>query len=130
MVRDLTTENDADQPRNVLGGLLEPCGFDPVTGFFRDGHCNTCAADRGSHTVCAIVTAEFLEFSRAMGNDLTTARPEFQFPGLKPGDPWCLCAGRWLEAAQAGQAPKVVLEATHEAALEVIPLELLREHAA
>jgi uncharacterized protein (DUF2237 family) len=130
MVRDLTQqEGGGESARNVLGGPLEPCGFDPVTGFFRDGHCNTCSHDHGSHTVCAVMTEDFLEFSAACGNDLVTPVPEYSFPGLKPGDSWCLCAGRWLEAAEAGKAPEVVLEATHEAALAVVPLELLRQHA-
>jgi hypothetical protein len=103
--------------------------MDPVTGFFRDGHCDTCAEDLGSHTVCAEMTEEFLAFSRAMGNDLSTPRPEFGFPGLKPGDRWCVCAARWLEAFRAGYAPPVVLAATHQGALEVVPLAALKQHA-
>jgi hypothetical protein len=129
MVRDLTHEPGGRASRNVLGGELEPCSFDPETGFFRDGHCHTCAQDRGSHTVCAVMTEEFLAFSQAAGNDLITPLPQFDFPGLKPGDHWCLCAARWLEACEVGQAPRVVLEATNEAALEIVPSELLRAHA-
>lgn len=113
---------------NVLGEKLADCSRDPVTGFFRDGCCNTADGDRGSHTVCAVMTAEFLEFSRGRGNDLSTPRPEFGFPGLKPGDQWCLCAARWREAFQAGCAPRVVLEATHQAALEYVTLDQLRAH--
>lgn len=100
-----------------------------MTGFFRDGCCNTGPMDRGVHTVCARVTADFLDFSKARGNDLSTPRPEFQFPGLKPGDKWCLCASRWAEAYEAGMAPKVVLEATHEATLSIVPLEVLKQFA-
>jgi hypothetical protein len=115
--------------RNVLGGELQTCSLRPLTGFFRDGCCRTDEEDEGSHTVCARVTAEFLEFSRARGNDLSTPVPEYGFPGLKPGDRWCLCAARWLEAAEAGVAPGVVLTATHERALRIAPLDLLRRHA-
>jgi uncharacterized protein (DUF2237 family) len=115
--------------RNVLGGLLKPCSVDPCTGFFRDGCCNTCEEDVGSHTVCVEMTAEFLAFSQAAGNDLSTPRPEYGFPGLKPGDRWCVCAARWLEAWQNGIPAPVNLSATHEAALEIIPLETLRAHA-
>ena len=115
--------------RNVLGGPLLACSFDPLTGFFRDGCCNTDRSDAGSHTVCVRVTAEFLAFSTSRGNDLATPRPEYRFAGLKPGDRWCLCASRWREAYEAGFAPPVVLEATHEAALKVVPLEALRAHA-
>lgn len=116
-------------PRNVLGGELEPCSFDPLTGWYRDGCCNTDEADRGLHTVCAVVTAEFLAFSQSVGNDLSTPRPEYGFPGLTPGDRWCLCAGRWEEARRAGFAPEVVLEATHEKTLEVTLLGHLQAHA-
>jgi len=116
--------------RNALGGALAPCSADPLTGFFRDGCCNTGREDRGSHTVCAVMTAEFLAFSAYVGNDLSAARPEFGFPGLKPGDRWCLCAARWMEARDAGCAPGVVLEATHEAALDLIPSGILRAAAA
>ncbi|MDF2142143.1 DUF2237 domain-containing protein [Paenirhodobacter sp. CAU 1674] len=115
---------------NVLGGVLQPCSMTPRTGFFRDGHCNTCWEDAGSHTVCVIVTAEFLVWSAYIGNDLSTPRPEFDFPGLVPGDRWCLCAARWLEAQDEGCAPRVVLAATHRRALQVIALETLRDHAA
>jgi len=115
--------------RNVLGGPLKPCSLAPVTGFFRDGCCNTSEEDPGSHTVCVEVSAEFLAFSQAAGNDLSTPRPEYGFPGLQPGDRWCLCAARWLEARQHGFAPPVNLAATHEAALAIVPLEQLRAHA-
>lgn len=115
--------------RNVLGGVLEPCSTHPMTGYYRDGCCRTGRGDVGVHVVCVRVTAEFLEFSRGRGNDLTTPRPELQFPGLKPGDRWCLCAMRWKEALDAGKAPPVVLEATHESALEFLDLKDLREHA-
>ena len=105
------------------------CSDRPLTGFFRDGCCNTSDADAGSHTVCVEVTREFLEFSRFRGNDLSTPQPEFGFPGLKPGDRWCLCAARWLEAQQSGMAPRVVLKGTHERALEVVPFDLLKKFA-
>lgn len=118
-----------DDSLNVLGEALKPCSFDPMTGFWRDGCCNTGPADRGRHTVCARMTAEFLAFSRARDNDLSTPRPEFGFPGLRPGDRWCLCADRWKEAWLAGQAPKVVLASTHLSVLETVPLAVLREHA-
>ena len=114
---------------NVLGGLLEPCSYEPVTGFFRDGCCNTAPEDRGSHTVCAVMTAEFLAFSKARGNDLSTPSPRHGFPGLVPGDRWCLCLARWIEAWQAGVAPRLVLEATHEVALRHVTLETLRAHS-
>jgi uncharacterized protein (DUF2237 family) len=113
--------------KNVLGGELEPCSFDPLTGFYRDGCCNTGANDGGAHVVCARVTAEFLEFSRQAGNDLSTSHPGFA--GLQPGDQWCLCAARWQEAFEAGQAPDVILEATHVRALEWVNLDDLRRHA-
>ncbi len=119
-----------DTSVNVLGGRLELCSNDPKTGFFRDGHCNTCAEDHGSHTVCALMTAEFLAFSKYVGNDLSTPRPEFGFAGLNPGDQWCLCASRFLQAHDEGCAPKVRLEATHARALDIIPLEVLKQHAA
>lgn len=115
--------------KNVLGGALLACSYDPLTGFMRDGCCNTSDDDVGVHTVCARMTAEFLRFSRAQGNDLSTPRPEFRFRGLKPGDRWCLCAARWLEAYEAGVAPPVVLEATHERTLEIVPLRALEECA-
>jgi uncharacterized protein (DUF2237 family) len=115
--------------RNVLGGILGSCSEKPMTGFFRDGCCNTSGEDFGSHTICVVLTAEFLEFSRARGNDLSTPRPEFHFPGLKPGDRWCLCATRWHEALQAGKAPRVVLNASNEACLLIVPLDDLKRHA-
>ncbi|MEO0750432.1 MAG: DUF2237 domain-containing protein [Pseudomonadota bacterium] len=118
-----------DPSINVLGAPLEPCSDEPLTGFFRDGSCNTCAQDRGSHTVCALMTAEFLAFSKYLGNDLSTPRPEYGFAGLKPGDHWCLCASRFLQAHEEGCAPKVRLAATHTAALEIVPLEVLQTHA-
>lgn len=114
---------------NVLGGPLADCSHDPVTGFFRTGCCSTGPMDAGSHTVCAEVTAEFLTFSKSRGNDLSTPRPEFGFPGLKPGDRWCLCAARWEEARAAGRAPRVRLSATHQAALEYVALADLKAHA-
>ena len=114
---------------NVLGAELEQCGTDPLTGFYRDGCCSSGPEDVGSHTVCAVVTREFLEHQTSVGNDLTTPRPEWQFPGLQPGDRWCVVAVRWLQAYQDGVAAPVVLAATHERALDVIPLRLLREHA-
>ena len=116
--------------RNVLGGELASCARDPVTGFFRNGRCDTGPADIGSHTVCAVLTAEFLAFSRSRGNDLSTPRPESGVPGLVPGQRWCLCAPRWQEAFAAGAAPKVVLAACHEAALRDCRLEDLTAHAA
>ena len=120
----------ADPSTNVLGTSLEVCSVDPVTGFFRDGHCNTCAQDQGSHTVCAVMTAEFLALSKYLGNDLSTPMPQYQFPGLKPGDQWCLCAGRFLQAHDEGAAPQVNLKATHQRALEIVPLEILEQYAA
>lgn len=114
---------------NVLGGALAPCSLAPRTGFFRDGHCNTCWEDRGLHSVCVLVTAEFLAWSRYVGNDLSSPRPEFGFEGLKPGDRWCLCAARFLEAHDEGCAPRVLLQATHRRTLEVVPLEVLRDYA-
>ncbi|MBU3725588.1 MAG: DUF2237 domain-containing protein [Burkholderiaceae bacterium] len=115
--------------KNVLGGPLAPCSHDPLTGFFRDGCCNTSPEDFGSHTVCAQMTEAFLSFSKSRGNDLSTPNPQYRFPGLKPGDRWCLCAARWREAAEAGVAPPVILEATHQRALEVIALADLEYHA-
>jgi len=114
---------------NLFGQKLEPCSLDPLTGFYRDGCCSTGPQDTGSHTVCAIVTEEFLQFSRLVGNDLSTPRPEYRFPGLKPGDRWCLCASRWQQAFEAGLAPKVVLKATHLSALQYCRLEDLKAHA-
>lgn len=115
--------------RNVLGGVLEPCGVDPLTGFYRDGDCVTGPEDLGSHTVCAVVTAEFLDHQRRIGNDLSTPMPEFMFPGLVPGDRWCVTAANWLRAHDAGMAAPVVLASTHERALEIVPLSSLEEHA-
>ncbi|MCQ8896126.1 DUF2237 domain-containing protein [Limnobacter humi] len=117
------------EDRNVLGGNLMACSYAPLTGFFRDGCCSTGTLDTGRHVVCAKVTEEFLAFSLSVGNDLSTPRPEYRFPGLKPGDRWCVCALRWLEAYEAGFAPPVLLEATHEAALRLVPLEYLKELA-
>lgn len=115
--------------KNVFGSELATCSESPKTGFYRDGCCNTGPQDKGVHTVCAIMTEEFLEFSKSQGNDLTTPKPQWNFPGLKPGDQWCLCAPRWLEAHKAGKAPKVKLEATHEKTLDVIEMETLLEFA-
>lgn len=115
--------------RNVLGGPLEPCGVDPLTGWFRDGSCRTNEQDHGSHTICAVMTSEFLQHQKAIGNDLTTAMPQYRFPGLQPGDRWCVTAPNWLRAHADGGAAPVVLAATHERALEVVPLDVLREHA-
>jgi uncharacterized protein (DUF2237 family) len=120
---------EKDPEINVRGGPLAPCSTDPMTGFFRDGRCNTCAADRGSHTVCAVMTEEFLALSKYLGNDLSTPRPEFRFPGLKPGDHWCLCAGRFLQAHEEGAAPRVNLDATHARATDIVPLEILEGYA-
>ncbi|MGA7414089.1 MAG: DUF2237 domain-containing protein [Bryobacteraceae bacterium] len=116
-------------PRNVLGGPLEGCCDDPVTGFFRNGRCDVGPEDRGLHAVCTLVNEEFLAFSKEVGNDLSTPHPEWGFPGLQPGDRWCLCAARWLEAYQHGMAPPVLLASTHELALQVIPLEILMQFA-
>ena len=115
--------------RNALGGELEPCSIDPVTGWFRDGSCHTGPEDRGSHTVCAVVTREFLEHQRGIGNDLTTPMPQYRFPGLVPGDRWCVTAPNWLRAHHAGAAAPVVLASTHERALDIVPLAILEEHA-
>ena len=114
---------------NVLGGVLEPCSTRPVTGFYRDGCCNTGSEDIGLHTVCVVLTAEFLLFSKSRGNDLSTPMPAYGFPGLKPGDRWCLCASRWKEAFDANVAPQVVLEATHAVTLHVVSLGDLKQHA-
>ena len=119
-----------DASVNVLGEPLAPCSVAPITGFFRDGHCNTCAADQGSHTVCAVMTVEFLAYSKYVGNDLSTPRPEYGFDGLKPGDSWCLCASRFAQAAEEGCAPRINLKSTHQRALDIVPLEVLRAHAA
>ena len=124
----MTTRYDADA-KNVLGGELIPCSLDPVTGFFRNGCCETGPHDVGLHTVCAVMTAEFLAYSKMVGNDLSTPVPEYGFPGLKPGDRWCLCAPRWKEALDAGAAPQVVLASTHEETLAIVPLGVLKDHA-
>ncbi len=116
--------------RNVLGGALEICGSEPLTGFYRDGCCSTGPEDVGSHTICAVVTREFLAHQRSVGNDLSTPMPQYRFPGLQPGDRWCVVALRWLQAYQDGVAAPVVLAATHERATEIVPIELLRAHAA
>lgn len=116
--------------RNVLGGDLETCGTEPLTGFYRDGCCNTGPEDLGNHSVCAVASAEFLAHQREVGNDLSTPRPEFGFAGVHPGDRWCVCAARWQQAYEAGAAPPVVLAATHARALDVVSLDALREHAA
>ena len=115
--------------RNVLGGELEPCGSDPLTGFYRDGTCTTAQEDQGSHTICAVVTSEFLAHQRSIGNDLTTPMPQYRFPGLVPGDRWCVTAVNWLRAYQDGSPSPVVLASTHERALEIVPLAALREHS-
>lgn len=114
--------------KNVLGTQLEACCYEPKTGFYRDGFCRTGPEDVGTHVVCAIMTEEFLVYTKAQGNDLSTPIPLYQFPGLKPGDKWCLCASRWKQAYKAGKAPEVVLEATHEKALELVDFECLLEH--
>jgi uncharacterized protein len=124
-----TLEHVRTPGRNVFGDPLQTCSDLPVTGFFRDGCCNTGPQDVGSHTVCVVVTAEFLEFSKRAGNDLSTPIPEFDFPGLEPGDRWCLCAARWQQAFKAGKAPRVVLAATHERALEIVALQDLKRYA-
>ena len=124
----MTTRYDADA-KNVLGGELIPCSLDPVTGFFRNGCCETGPHDVGLHTVCAVMTAEFLAFSKMVGNDLSTPVPEYGFPGLKPGDRWCLCAPRGKEALAAGAAPQVVLASTHEETLAIVPLGVLKDYA-
>jgi len=129
MPRDDAGGRGRKPSRNVLGEKLESCSVDPATGFFRNGCCDTSAEDLGSHTVCAVMTAEFLAFSKARGNDLSTPMPEFGFAGLKPGDRWCLCAPRWQEAFEAGQAPRVALRATHEGALEHCALADLKRFA-
>ena len=115
--------------RNVLGGALQPCGADPVTGFYRDGCCSTGPEDAGSHTICAVVTADFLAHQQAIGNDLSTPVPQYRFPGLQPGDRWCVTAHNWLRAHLEGAAALVVLASTHEKALEIVPFEALAEHA-
>jgi uncharacterized protein len=123
------TDTGAVNERNVLGGPLEPCGTEPMTGFYRDGYCTTGTQDRGSHTICAVVTADFLEHQRSIGNDLSTPMPQFSFPGLEPGDRWCVTARNWLRAYEDGAAAFVVLASTNERALEIVPLDALRELA-
>lgn len=123
------TDITMNESTNVFGEVLEPCSHDPLTGFFRDGCCNTSDADRGSHTVCVQLTDAFLQFSKNQGNDLITPMPEYGFPGLNAGDRWCLCAARWLEAYEHDCAPRVYLRSTHQRALEIVPLEILRNSA-
>ena len=118
-----------DKPINVFGEKLEICGVDPITGFYRDGACNTCKDDFGSHTVCIETSQEFLEYSKSRGNDLSTPVPAFNFKGLEPGDSWCVCAGRWLEAEKNGMAPRLHLQSTHIMALEIVPIDLLKKYA-
>lgn len=120
---------DKDEAVNVLGEPLEECGANPVTGFYRDGYCNTCKEDVGSHTVCIEISQSFLEYSRFKGNDLSTPIPEYGFAGLKPGDSWCLCAARWLEAQKDNMAPRVHLMRTHKKSLEIVPMEIMRQFA-
>ena len=122
-------EDNKDADLNVIGTPLEPCGTAPMTGFYRDGNCSTGSQDVGRHTVCTRVTREFLEYSKEQGNDLITPVPEYGFPGLKPGDQWCVCAMRWREAYEAGKAAPVVIRATHARTLKTIPLEILKAHA-
>ncbi len=129
MPLDATGGDRERSARNVLGGPLATCSIDPLTGFTRTGCCETGLGDVGSHTICAVMTAEFLAFSRSRGNDLSTPRPEYAFPGVLPGQQWCLCAPRWQEALEAGCAPKVVLRACHFAALQYCDLDILRQHA-
>jgi uncharacterized protein (DUF2237 family) len=129
MDEDEVFDGGPTRQRNVLGGPLRECSGSPKTGFFRNGRCDTCPEDLGAHVVCAEVTEEFLAFSAAAGNDLSTPRPEFGFPGLQPGDRWCLCAARWKQAFDAGVAPPVILNATHESALAIVPIEDLRQHS-
>ena len=126
MIRSIAQDKADAADRNVLGGSLIACSTDPMTGFYRDGCCRTGPDDHGVHTVCCVLTESFLEFSRAVGNDLSTPRPEWGFPGLKEGDRWCLCAARWRQADEAGMAPKVVLEATHARSAEICDLERLK----
>ena len=123
------TDTAGMDDRNVLGGELEPCGTDPLTGFYRDGCCTTGPEDLGSHTICAVVTAEFLEHQRRIGNDLSTPMPQFRFPGLVPGDRWCVTAANWLQAHRDGAAAPVVLASTHQRALEIVPLEILKPYS-
>ena len=117
-----------DPALNVYGETILPCSFSPLTGFFRGAHCNTCAQDQGSHTVCAVMNEEFLAYSKYVGNDLSTPVPQYKFPGLRPGDSWCLCANRFLQAHEEGCAPYVNLKATHEKAVEIVPMEILEKY--
>ncbi|MGB5943512.1 MAG: DUF2237 domain-containing protein [Leeuwenhoekiella sp.] len=114
---------------NILGTPLQPCCFSPITGYFRDGFCKTIAEDHGTHVICAVMTQEFLKYTASRGNDLSTPRPQWEFPGLQPGDKWCLCVSRWLQAVSAGVAPQIVLESCHEKALEYAELSLFKRHA-
>lgn len=129
MIRAVTDHRADVADRNVLGGSLISCSTDPMTGFYRDGCCRSGAEDAGVHSVCCVMTEEFLDFSRSVGNDLSTPRPEWGFPGLKGGDRWCLCAARWRQADEAGHAPQVVLAATHERTLDICDLDRLKVHA-
>lgn len=128
-IQVMTTYIDKEPDKNVFGEKLITCSKDPMTGFYRDGCCSTGGSDHGTHTVCAVVTEDFLNFSRSRGNDLITPRPEFRFPGLKPGDRWCLCVLRWKEALEADVAPLIVLEATHERSVDYVPLTTLAAYA-
>jgi uncharacterized protein (DUF2237 family) len=127
--QEVPVQPEPADERNVLGGPLQPCGVDPLTGFYRDGHCSSGPEDLGSHTVCTVVSADFLAMQRDLGNDLSTPRPEYGFPGLRPGDRWCVVAVRWLQAYQAGVAGGVVLAATNARALEIVPIEALKQNA-
>jgi len=129
MITNGSANGHHPKPKNVLGGELRCCCLKPLTGFYRDGFCRSGIDDLGKHTICAVITGEFLEFTLSRGNDLITPRPEYKFPGLKPGDKWCLCVFRWKEALDAGVAPPVILEACHESALEVVSLDDLKKHA-
>jgi uncharacterized protein (DUF2237 family) len=120
---------EIDKSINVFGEALKTCGENPMTGFYRDGKCNTCNTDAGSHTVCIEISQEFLEYSRFKGNDLSTPRPEFDFKGLTPGDSWCVCASRWLEAVETNMAPRVHLQRPHIKALDIVPIEILKKYA-
>ena len=125
----MTDQTSKEDPVNVLGSELNPCSLEPLTGFFRDGCCNTCQQDVGSHTLCVEISDHFLEFSRTVGNDLSMPQPALSFQGLKQGDRWCLCAARWLQAYQEGAAPRVFLNSSHVSALKIVPIELLTEYA-
>ena len=125
----MTDQTSKEDPVNVLGSELSPCSLEPLTGFFRDGCCNTCQQDVGSHTLCVEISDHFLEFSRTVGNDLSTPQPAASFQGLKQGDRWCLCAARWLQAYREGAAPRVFLNSSHVSALKIVPIELLTEYS-